>query len=326
MRKFIGKTISFITYLIIPIVIIFAGSFIIINNGKYWKLPKKTDYIVLGHSHPECAFNDSQISGLVNLGKSGESYFYTYLKANKIIPNNKTLKAVFIEFGNSNIEKNMDSWIWDNEHIQQNFPRFFSLLDYSDFKLLMENNSKSILNCPPSRYIKEIGYTYLSSLIIKKNFLSNTRFGGYNYLDYSKIDSLINNKVPNNKNNEINKKDISETNLKYLQKIVELCNENGIKVFLIRSPLHTKYLAEFHEEEFKRVQNSYFQNIEFLDLASFPLQNNEYADLEHLNYKGAHKFSIWFNQILRNNLLEDIEEQLIIHKTIQASTHNNTLN
>lgn len=320
MRKFINRILLFGLYIISPIAIALIGSHIVLNNPKYWKLPTNKDYIVLGHSHPECAFNDTLISGLVNLGKSGESYFYTYLKAKKIIPNNKTLKAVFIEFGNSNIGRGMDSWIWDDKHIQQNFPRYFSLLDYSDFKILAENNFKAILNCPPSRFIKEIGYTYMSSLILRKNFRSNTRFGGYNYLKANKVELLVKDEMSSNRDNNIIEKDISEINIKYLQKIVELCNENNIKAFLIRSPVHSKYFSIYNEVDFNRVLKAYFQNTEFIDFASFPLQNNEYRDFGHLNYQGAHKFSIWFNSLLMNNFLKEKDKQLIVHKSIKTLT------
>ena len=51
------------------------------------------------------------------------------------------------------------------------------------------------------------------------------------------------------------------------------------------------------------IKNEKFENIEFLDFNDFPLKNNEFGDFGHLNYKGAEKFSLWFNGLLDKELL-----------------------
>ena len=42
---------------------------------------------------------------------------------------------------------------------------------------------------------------------------------------------------------------------------------------------------------------------ELLDLSEFPLTNDQFGDLEHLNHKGAKVFSQWFDQMLKKDLL-----------------------
>ncbi len=320
MKNFIIKVSSFIAFLIIVLVIVSLENYAILNNAKYWELAKKPDYLVLGNSHPEYAFNDTRIPRLVNLGRSGEAYFYTYLKAKQVINNNKYLKSVFIEFGPSDINKERDDWIWAEDRIKSRFPRYSPLMDYSDFIFLWEKNSKAILNCLPSRYIEEIGYTNFSTLFIRKGFLSNTRFGGYQHSDISKIDSLINVEVLNKRFEETEDIEISEANIKYLRKIIELCEQNNIQVFLIRSPVHAKVRSRI--QKFNGFLKSNFPNLEFLDFSNFPLEDVQYIDFGHLNSKGALIFSDWFSDLLDNKLLESSDKQIIINNGIKARTHN----
>ena len=55
------------------------------RSKSQFDLKKQPKSIVVGHSHPECAFNDSLIQEFKNFSSSGESYFYTYPKLKNII-------------------------------------------------------------------------------------------------------------------------------------------------------------------------------------------------------------------------------------------------
>jgi len=89
-----------------------------------------------------------------------------------------------------------------------------------------------------------------------------------------------------------------------------------VKVYLIRSPLHSKYTGIDNELKFKELLHKQLLNPEFLDFKDFPLQNDEFGDLEHLNYKGARIFSIFFNNLLSLNLLNKIDKQDFINNEI----------
>ncbi len=327
MKQFSLKLLSFLTIFIILVSIgIFIG-YMSINNSHFLKLSDKKNIIVLGHSHPECAFNDSLIPNLSNFGKSGEAYFYTYLKVKNIIPNNKQIKIVLIEFENSQIDKVMDSWTWGNEHIYNSFARYYPFMEYSDFKFLWQKNSNAILECPPKSFIKELGYNFLSASILRKSIKSNTRFGGYLYLVRDKTDSLINSMTVNNLNPTAKTKiEFSETNIIYLSKIIEFCTLNSVKVYLIRSPLHQKYTGYSNETKFKEILSSNFSKIEFLDFKDFPLENYEFGDLGHLNHKGARVFSIFFNNLLDLNLLNENNKQDFINNEISKLSYSEPLN
>ncbi len=115
---------------------------------------------------------------------------------------------------------------------------------------------------------------------------------------------------------------ISYYNLKYLTKIITLCKNNNIRVILIRSPQHKKYSGYSNEIKYQEIRKQYFPSIEYIDFSKFPLKNSEFGDLEHLNYKGAAKFSNWFNELLRMNFLEKNNKQDIINEEIKTRLHN----
>ncbi|MEI6140831.1 MAG: hypothetical protein WCP85_16290 [Mariniphaga sp.] len=151
--------------------------------------------------------------------------------------------------------------------------------------------------------------------ILKKiNIENDHRFGGYFYLIRDKTDSLINSIDIVYEKKSI---EISETNILYLSKIIEFCKSNNVQVYLIRSPLHKKFPGRWNEQEFIQILNSKFSKIEFLDFKDFPLQNHEFGDLGHLNYRGAKVFSVFFNGLLnsgilnRKNKLEYINDEII---------------
>jgi len=66
-----------------------------------------------------------------------------------------------------------------------------------------------------------------------------------------------------------------------------------------------------------------FKDVDFLDFNNFPLNNEEFGDFEHLNYKGAKRFSLWFNELLEKGLLSmENKSEFIISEMEQVRTHN----
>lgn len=304
MQKFLTKLLFFIFLTCISIFTVINLVDFITKKRASFKIDKNVKYIVVGHSHPECAFNDSLISNFKNLGSSGESYFYTYFKLQQIIKQNSNIETVFVEFTNNQIPINMNARIWDNTHLANNFPTYSPFMSLRDKYTLMKNNFWGFKNALSLSFKKGI------NRLTSNDYNFSNQIGGYLYLEIDQTDSLIHNILPDtSKNRSIS---ISKTNLKYLLKIVNLCKENKKKIILIRSPQHKMYSGYSYENTYKDILNSLFSNVEYLDFSKFPLANTEYGDLDHLNHKGATKFSIWFNHLLHNKLLEQTEKQKFI--------------
>jgi hypothetical protein len=281
-----------------------------VYNEAYFNLPKDKKYMIFGHSHSECAFNDTLINHFANFGRSGEAYVYTYIKAKKIIESNLYIDTIFIEYTNNHLLTSTDSWIWSDKYMHAFLPVMLPLLEYEEAKLLFSKNPAIFLGVTTS-CIKNIFYLYK-----KKPIQENKVWGGYEYLVMDHVDSLIRLKPTDINKIEV-KTGIAETNLKYLKKIIDMCKQNNKKVFLIRSPLHAQYKELENEPEFKKLLETTFAAVEFLDFKDFPLKNSEFGDLEHLNFRGAQKISLFFNTLLSEGLLKKENKQAFINAEMQ---------
>ncbi len=281
----------------------------ILNKNVSFEIAPSIKYGVFGHSHSETSLNDSIIDNFQNFSKSGESYYYTYHRIKKIIESNSKLEVVFIEFTNNQINQERDDWIWGEKYMESRFLRMEPFIDFNDQALLLKK--------APFRYISTSLTSQKNAIdrIIQNNFIfsDNIKYGGYNHIKFQKADSLSGrlNKINNYITIEEHKR--SEENLNYLEKILELCDSQSIKALLIRSPLHEKYQGLKNEKVFQELLNSRFYKTEFLDFKNFYLTNECYGDLEHLNYKGAEMFSLFFDDLINSQeLISKRNKQLFI--------------
>lgn len=281
--------------------------------NKYFsnfKIDKNREILMIGHSHSECAFNDFLIPGLANFSQSGESYFYSYIKAKELIAQNPNINTLLIEFSNNQIDKHMGEWIWGDKYMSYRFPKYAQFMDLESLNLLIDNNPK----CFEENIFPLIKNNF--KMIVKGLDYKN-EIGGYLYLKRNKTDSLVQDLSKKKEtNNSITQ--VSYENLEFLQKIITYAEHQGIKVYLVRSPLHEKYTGFQNEQIFQDILNTKFSNIEFLDFSHFPLSNSEFGDLEHVNHKGATIFSNWFAGLLEKGLLEKFNKQSFINEEIKA--------
>ena len=313
MKKFLAKAFLFLTviFLIVFISLFLIGK--IVNKGNYFTFHKTNQNIILGHSHAECSYNDSLILGFKNLAQSGESYFYTYFKLKKVLENNTQIKTCFVEFTNNNIESKFEKWIWDDQYISNRYPKYFAFMNASDIFLLAKLNTFAILNAQ-SASLKS-NFLFIKSK--KKNYIIENNLGGYLHIDKTVSDSCL--RIQNKFIEKIDTINIANINLQYLTKIVDLCNNKKVKLFFIRSPTHKNCTGMYNERQYKNVLKKSFSNVEFLDFKNFILPNLNYVDYEHFNYKGASKYSKFFNSLVEDGLLIRRNKQQMIDSALAIS-------
>jgi hypothetical protein len=300
MKAFIKSIMLFFALLIGLILLIEVSTDAIIYKFAKFKLMSTPKYIILGHSHPECAYNDTLIHNFKNLAQSGESYYYTYFKVKKILEQNPSLEAVFIEYTNNQINYSMNNWIWGDKYISNKYANYAPFIPVRDQFLLMQNNLKGYL------YAFSYANKHKIATLIRGDYNFTNKIGGYLNLVRNETDSLL--KCSNILNFEDDLRrnysnNISETNLLYLRKIIQLVKKYDKKVFLIRSPQHPQYSEYKNETIYKRILEERFSDVEYLDFSHFPLSDSAFGDLEHLNYKGAAIFSTWFDRFIKDKLL-----------------------
>lgn len=309
MKSFIKHFFVFLSALLVSVISIILIISFIERKQSSFKFKHRPEYLVVGHSHPAFAFNDSLISSLKNVSMPGESYFYNYIKVRQVIKENPSLKLVFIEYTNNQIDESMNNWIWGDKNISIQYPRYSSYLNLSENALLFRKNPSAFINA------LSVSIKRKSSDLFLKNIYYSSTFGGYNHweideTDSLKIDSLIN-VISKEKSIPVDV-NISKVNLAYLDSLITICEKNDIKVILIRSPQHEKYNGYRNEKTFIKILETRYSDLEFLDFAHFPLSKDEFGDLHHLNYKGAKKFSKWFDDLLKKGLLKQLDKQKFI--------------
>ena len=300
MTKFLKRTGLFICLWLFCIVAISMFLNYYVGSKAYFKLDNNIKSVVFGHSHPETAYNDSLIANFKNLAQSGESYFYTYLKAKKVLNQNPQIKNVFIEFTNIDVTQIRDKEIWSDKYINWRYQNYSSLMDFQDWFLLASKNPKSITKTLAKTFKKQV------SRIQTKQYNYFPATSGYLYIKESKLDSLLQTKITkNNPDSDYYKESVY--NLLYLEKLVALCKEKKLTIYFVRSPLYKDSFYLSNNNLYTKVKNNKFPDIELLDLVNFQLINSEYRDLHHVNYKGAKKVSLFFNNWIKENTTLDFE-------------------
>ena len=306
MKKLVLKTGLFISCILVILSVGIALLYKKIDNGDYYKLNKKYDNLIFGHSHTECAFNDSLINNTLNLSNSGENYFYTYFKVKKTLENNK-VKNVFVSFTNNYIEFSSDTVeIWKDRYLDKWYTKYGAYMDYDDVSLLLKNNPRGLLNVQSITTKK-----YLTFLIKnKKSIIEDLTWGAFRYSERTKLDSLLKTKQVKSK---ITSFSYSKDGLDYLDKIIKVCEVNNVKVYFVRSPVHASWDRN-NEPYFQKLLKGKYHQVPFLDFYNFPLPISDYGDRSHLNYLGAKKFSLFFNNLLENGLLKKNNAQEFINQ------------
>ena len=318
MKRFIKRIFVFSLLTFIMLIGIIVSSNILINKDSNFSIDKNYAYIVLGHSHPEEAFNDSIIQKTKNFARGGEHYFYTYLKAKKIIESNPNVKVVFLELTNNQISTDMTKWIEDTQKNLVNIPNFAPVMTFEDHSFLIKQNPWSYFKSQEMVIKNNLNFL----LYRKKNILDQRDWGSFYANPRQKVDSIIKSNEKQIKPNST-KIVVDTTNLPFVDKIASICKKRGIQLFLIRSPQHPKYAYCENEEQLQKILKTRYSQLFYLDFENFYLLNDDYADLEHLNYKGAKKFSLFFDALLKKGLIQSsnpeqmVQDEILKHNSIK---------
>lgn len=290
----------------------FASSSYLRSRANF-KIETSTESLVLGHSHPECAFNDSLLPSIINLAESGESYFYTFAKAKMLLNQNPSIDNIFIEFTNNQIKESANETIWSDKYLSYRLPRYCEFLTSSEKLTLMKKNLVGFGNA------YSLSARNRLTRVFKNDMDYTPGIGGFKSLNRAKTDSLLNHisSKPLNRTTVLSKNTLSEMNLDYLDSLISLGKKKNCEVILMRSPLHKSYEGYANEPLFQSLLKNRFGSTTFLDFADFPATNDQFADFEHLNKYGARDFSIWFEELLESGLLKKDDKQNHIDQSIK---------
>ncbi len=285
MRKFLLKLVLFSSCL--PI---YFGLNSLLNYIQYSsQTPKWEHYkvIIAGDSHPQTAIDPSHFQSARSIAQSAEPYYLTYWKLQKLAKLHKP-DTLLLGFGTQNISFYNDYKLTDSNWSSELFKRIYP------FHRL--NELPSWIPIDQLAHVK----TYLKYNGFFPNADHIHYMGGFDADDESKwrnCDHVVKrhyhlyNQPPHH----------SKTALNYLDSIVLYCEQTGIQLGLVTTPIHAVYSSQVPERitiTFDSLKIAYADRALILDYTRFALPESQFYNCDHLNEEGA---SI-FTQALVNDL------------------------
>ncbi len=308
MKKFLQKFLIFV----IPILLVLIGfelyfrnsqnSFITIAN--YFKKNKGTiEVLILGSSHNQCALNPK---------------FFKMKTANLSYGSQDIQLDSALFFHNINQMKNLKKVIFELDYHSLDTQREKDYFRYSWYSIYYD------IEIYPINYLNKLSIylsnTKLFNKIILERFNKNYRppfinkfgFEEGNFSDEFSEMNYDPNKIANSakKRIEFRHKEISDLDFKKnserIMSIIEYCKQKNIEIYIFSTPLYKTYIE--NELIIKKIKvNKFIQNlitkynIKYLDFeknSDFTIK--DFSNDDHLNAKGAEKYSIIIDSIINN--------------------------
>lgn len=325
MARFLKKVSFFIIVAAILFWLMLYGTSSFISKGNYFDVPKNISSLVLGHSQSASSINDILLDKFYNLSQNTEGYPYSYFKAKMILENNTQIENIFLEYTNNQIDDFAKNRVY-GIYLDVNVPKNLPVLE-SNFtaKILWKNKN-------PIKITKTLSQALISNVNFILGENPNYIESKWHYYEVSKKiydpdvevpKSFFENKFIKFKtkvkeieflkplfNSEKNDP-VQSDNFKYLKMLTELCNDNNVNIYFIRSPLPFSTTSA-NEDKFLEILNNEFENVIFLDFKEFPLQNNKFADHMHLNESGRKEFTLFFKKLISEGVLHKSNPQGLI--------------
>jgi len=293
MKKFLTKI---LILGVIPIIVCVA-LFVIIYKYEVanLKINESTSIIIMGDSHTQSGLDDDIIENSLNIAQSSEHFLYSYNILKLLKNNNTQIDKVILGVSFHSFSIDYDEQIYDEEKSRIMLERYFPILDL-----------KSIIDTKnmPLKNIKGIYKNIIISLISDKySFIGDFYESERSNLNATTINTAIQGHYYTTSGDE---QAYANYQIKYLNKIVELCNDKNIELIIINTPIHKEYYNKIPKKfiiNYYLSINQFKNKVKFYDLHSIELKDNYYGDGDHVNLKGAKVISTIINELInyKNN-------------------------
>ena len=304
---------------VVIIVIIFIGLFIFLNMlmmpkyqdslvegsmiSEYYKSPKNHEVIFLGdcevyaNFNPMVLYDEYGISSWVR-GSSQQMIWQSYYVLEETLKY-EIPKAVVLNVNSLRYDKTSDKRSEAYNRLLIDRMRWSKTkVDLINESMLEEETFISYV-LPILRYHSR--YDELSKEDFKYLFKrKNVTFNGF--LINKNIKGVEN--LPTKRN--LNSYEFNKENIEWLDKIVELCKKNNIKLILVKAPsVYPYWYTEYDEQIISYASKNDLLYFNLLDRASeigIDYSQDTYDGGLHLNLNGSIKNSKYFGKILKENV------------------------
>lgn len=289
MKRFIIETIIFG----ITTILIFLLFSLLINStrAKMVHVESNEHMAFFGNSQIESSINDTIVKGSLNWARSYETPEFVYAKIKLLKKFNPQIDTVFIGFDN------VLAFHTDNEEFPYRLchPYLYDMYTAEDWIHIFKNSDYSRW---VNYFIFPFSWEKMTDYrVLGQNNISIKKWkdlGGFLFQTRDKLDE--HRKRYKYKPHELWK--CSKNAYYFLNKTIEYCQKNNIKVIFICAPQHKEH--QQNTESYRTEYATHFSEIKFFDFVSLELPDSCFSDLNHLNYKGARVFSKFFNEQINN--------------------------
>ena len=255
----------------------------VMNTDRLYKIQDNKSVLILGDSRLAYGINDSSLDDAYNLSQVADAYLYSYQKLQKILPLNPNIHTVVLAYAGENIQQKMvDVWLYKNTFMYEKVHNYLHLMTPGQLLYMFAHNPaqviKVLVGTPKSK-------TPLCARILRSQSVSmqELHIGEHEYLG-----GVINLK----KNIDFIAKDkddplkVSQWQIDYLHKIVNLCRSHNVRVVFLRTPEH-KLFKRPNENLYLNILHEQFPDVVFKDYVGMNLPDSCFYDWDHINHNGA---------------------------------------
>src|SRR5579871_231655 len=292
MSTFLRKITLFLT---LAAIILNAMIFILnYSNNKilnHYAASLKDSVLFVGDSHLKLAIDDTTLN-CINFSQSGEPYLFSFYKIERLLRYNSSIKKIYLGFNYNNISTFADDLIDGKDNWIMSV-RYFYILPYSEKRKYVKLNANDLPD-------------FLRNVLIngwKNVFSKNVRFtflGLFenNYPNTEAKKTSIDRRIETQYFIDNHLREFSESNILFLQRIIDLCKEKKIDLILLKTPLHPYYQNQVppsYLEKYNYIVKQNNLNVE--DFHSLTLSDSCFLpDGDHISQKGMALVSKYFKQ------------------------------
>ncbi len=255
-------------------------------------LEKNVTTLVVGNSHPQCAVNDSLFGNCKNLSRAGEPFFYLQFKLEKLLKENPQIDRVIIEISDNEFKSQIEKWIYNPMVVESSIKSYWAYLPLTFHEKLL-----SRLGVRYFKYLVLGQKNYLISMLGKSEpYFQSLSWGGF------KNSAAVFHEHSIYKADEPGKMPCDSVlnpmpdNLSALENIQKICKQFGKEIVFIRCPVHPS-MHDCFELGYEKMIKEHLQ-IKVLDFRNWPMEDADFADEDHLNRRGAFKFTTMLKDTL----------------------------
>lgn len=278
MRRFLIN-ISWFSIIIVGVFTVFIAIRIYATTHIDFKESVDVHYLFTGASHPYHGIDDSLMETAVNRSAPSERYMFTYLKLKNILRDNPQIDTVFLQCAPTDLWNNTDDKYFAENEMSRFLPMYFPLFTSSEWNVyknhlgtvipLILQKSFDLKQLSPNALYESMG----NKATKEENSIRMDRIKIYP--DYPSL-------MTGEKGHAVN--------YTYLRRIIELCNEKGVKLYGVYFPVyHPEYY--YDQQEYYTALSDLFPDLELLDYHNLVFPDSMRRDPHHLNEMGAKVFS-----------------------------------